>query len=214
MSKRRNRPRHESRKPTDSTIRYPPRATIDAILTAMMAERRADAADSGTIHFWGFARTENSAAQDAAHTPIVLDPHAERSPVLDSAEWLIRRFAGRMWGFGLAYLTVGEMFTGAEGVPRDAIQAAAAGRMSERATADPMCAATIFDARGRAYTSLTYIHLPELGATPTWVKDTRRSIDTWITLFDQRAVAAHVWAAAITLDPHANHAAIARLRSH
>ncbi|MGY1875002.1 hypothetical protein [Nocardia gipuzkoensis] len=180
----------------------------------MMAERRADAADTDTVHFWGFARTENFAAQDAAHTPIVLDPHAERSPVLDSAEWLIRRFAGRMWGFGLAYLTVGEMFTRAEGVPRDAIRAAAAGRMSERATADPMCAATIFDARGRAYTSLTYIHLPELGATPTWVKDTRRSIDTWITLFDQRAVAAHVWAAAITLDPHANHAAIARLRSH
>ncbi|MGY2031687.1 hypothetical protein [Nocardia gipuzkoensis] len=180
----------------------------------MMAERRADAADTNTVHFWGFARTENFAAQDAAHTPIVLDPHAERSPVLDSAEWLIRRFSGRMWGFGLAYLTVSEMFTGAEGVPRDAIRAAAAGRMSERATADPMCAATIFDARGRVYTSLTYLHLPELGATPTWVKDTRRSVDTWITLFDQRAVAAHVWAAAITLDPHANRAAIARLRSH
>lgn len=184
------------------------------MLTAMMSERGADAADADTIHFWGFARTENPTAQDAAHIPIALDPHAERSPVLDSAEWLIRRFAGRMWGFGLAYLTVGEVFTGAEGVPRDALRAAAAGRMSERSTADTMCAATIFDARGQAYTALTYTHLPELGATPTWVKDTRESIDTWVTLFDRRAVAAHVWAAAITLDPHANHVAIARLRSH
>ncbi|MGK8525443.1 hypothetical protein ACRS6B_29620 [Nocardia asteroides] len=179
----------------------------------MMAERRADTADADTIHFWGFARTENRTAQDAAHTAIVLDPHAERSPILDSAEWLLQRFAGRLWGFGLAYLTVGEMFSAAEGVPLDAIHAATAGRLSERATADPVCAATIFDARARAYTSLTYTYLPELGATPTWVNDTRESTGTWITLFDQRAVAAHVWAAAITLDPHANRAAIARLRS-
>ncbi len=214
MSKRRNRPRPEWRKPTNSTIRYPPRATIDSMLTTMMTERRAGAADTDTVHFWGFAHTESRAAHDAAHVPIVLDPDAERSPILDSAEWLIRRFTRRLWGFGLAYLTVGEMFTGADGVPPDAIQAAKTGRLSERATSDPVCAATIFDARGRAYTSLTYIHLPELGPTPTWVTDTRESTDTWVALFDQRAVAAHVWAAAITLDPDANHTAISRLRSH
>ncbi|MEU1550129.1 hypothetical protein [Nocardia sp. NPDC005745] len=109
---------------------------------------------------------------------------------------------------------MGEIFPGAHGVPPDAVQAAKAGRLSERATADPMCAATIFDARARAYTALTYTHLPELGATPTWVNDTRASTDAWVTLFDQRAVAAHVWAAAITLDPRANYAAITRLRSH
>ncbi|MEU5758228.1 hypothetical protein [Nocardia sp. NPDC047648] len=180
----------------------------------MMAERRADSAGSDTVHFWGFAHAETSTAQDAAHTAIVLDPDAERSPILDSAEWLIRRFTRRVWGFGLAYLTVGEIFPGADGVPPDAIQAAEAGLLSERATADPMCAATIFDGRARAYTALTYTHLPELGPTPTWVNDTRASTDAWVALFDQRAVAAHVWAAAITLDPRANHAAITRLRSH
>ncbi|WP_039800297.1 hypothetical protein [Nocardia araoensis] len=178
----------------------------------MLAERRADAADPDTVHFWGFARTGDAAAHDAAHTPIVLDPDAERSPILDSAEWLIRRFPGRLWAFGLAYLTVGEMFTGPHGVPHEAIQAAAAGRLADRATADSICAATIFDARGRTYTSLTYTHLPELGPTPTCVGDTREHTDTWIALFDQRAVAAHVWAAAITLDPSANRAAMARLR--
>lgn len=212
MSKRRNRPRPESRKQTSPTIRYPPRATIDAMLAAMLAERRADAADIDTVHFWGFARTENPTAHDAAHLPITLDPEAERSPILDSAEWLIRRFTSRIWGFGFAYLTVGELFT--DSVPQDAIQAARAGRLSERPTADPVCAATIFDARARAYTSLTYTHLPELGPAPTWVSDTRESTDAWVALFDQRAVAAHVWAAAITLDPSGNRAAIARLRGH
>jgi hypothetical protein len=44
------------------------------------------------------------------------------------------------------------------------------------------------------------------------VNDTRKSTDAWIDLFDQRAVAAHAWAAAITLDPNGNHAAMARLR--
>lgn len=184
------------------------------MLAAMLAERRADAADIDTVHFWGFARTENPTAHDAAHLPITLDPEAERSPILDSAEWLVRRFTGRLWGFGFAYRTVGELFTGPDGVPQDAIQAARAGRLSERATADRVCAATIFDARARAYTSLTYTHLPELGPTPTWVSDTRESTDAWAALFDQRAVAAHVWAAAITLDPSANRAAIARLRGH
>lgn len=65
------------------------------------------------------------------------------------------------------------MFTGPGGIPDDAIQAAMAGRLHERAGADEMCAATIFDARARTYTSLTYTHLPELGPTPTWVNDTR-----------------------------------------
>ncbi|WP_406281664.1 hypothetical protein OH799_17415 [Nocardia sp. NBC_00881] len=181
----------------------------------MMAERNTDTADPNfdTIHFWGFAGADNLVTQEMAHTAIVLDPDAERSPILDSAEWLMRRLPGRLWGFGLAYRTVGEMFSGSDGVPEDAIQAARAGRLNERAGADEMCAATIFDARGRSYTALTYAHLPDLGPTPTWVNDTRKSTDTWIALFDQRAVAAHVWAAAITLDPDGNHATIARLRT-
>ncbi|MEU7764234.1 hypothetical protein AB0B25_03815 [Nocardia sp. NPDC049190] len=127
---------------------------------------------------------------------------------------VIRRFPGRLWGFGLAYQTVGEIVRGADGVPRDAIQAATAGRLTERATSDEFRAATIFDARGCLYTALTYAHVPELGPTPTSVNDTRTSIDTWVDLFDRRAVAAHAWAAAITLDPVRNHAAIARLRGY
>ncbi|MGO4614805.1 hypothetical protein AB4305_00520 [Nocardia sp. 2YAB30] len=181
----------------------------------MMAERNADTSDPNidTIHFWGFASADNLITQEMAHTAIVLDPDAECSPILDSAEWLMRRLPGRLWGFGLAFRTVGEMFTGTDGVPEDAIQAARAGKLNERAGADEMCAATIFDARAYSYTALTYTHLPELGPTPTWVDDTRKSTDTWIALFDRRAVAAHAWAAAITLDPDGNHATIARLRT-
>ncbi|MEU7628517.1 hypothetical protein AB0C34_00835 [Nocardia sp. NPDC049220] len=220
MSKRRNRPRHNPttlRQPerTGPTIRYPPRATIDALLTAMMAERKADTADPNidTVHFWGFASADNLMAQETAHTAIVLDPDAERSPILDSAAWLMRRLSGRLWGFGLAYRTVGEMFAGTDGVPEDAIRAARSGRLNERAGADEMYAATIFDARAWSYTALTYTHLPELGPTPTWINDTRKSTDSWIALFDQRAVAAHAWAAAIALDPDGNHATVARLRT-
>ncbi|WP_454195612.1 hypothetical protein [Nocardia sp. Marseille-Q1738] len=218
MPKRRNRLRHKPktpRKPPESTIRYPPDTIIDALLATMLAERRAAEADpdADALHFWGFASTDDPATQETAHTVIVLDPDAERSPILDSAEWLIHRFPGRLWGFGLAYRTIGEMFTGPGGVPDDAIRAATSGRLHERAGADEMCAATIFDARARTYTSLTYTHLPELGPTPTWVNDTRTNTDTWIELFDQRVVAAHAWAAAITLDPDRNHAAIARLRT-
>ncbi|WP_330228881.1 hypothetical protein OHA40_22625 [Nocardia sp. NBC_00508] len=218
MPKRRKRLRHtpkaHRKPPTASTIRYPPSATVDAILATMMAERSADTAapDADTIHFWGFACADHPTTQEAAHTAIVVDPDAERSPILDAAEWLIRRFPGRLWGFGLAYRTIGEMFTGPGGVPQDAIQAAMTGRLHERPAADEVCAATIFDARGFTYTSLTYAHLPELGPTPTWVGDTRTNTESWIELFDRRVVAAHAWAAAITLDPDANHAAIARLR--
>ncbi|MEU2035117.1 hypothetical protein [Nocardia amamiensis] len=218
MSKRRKQRRHNRKAPREQVATgstYPPHATIDALLATMMAARSADTTDQDpdTIHFWGFASTDNPTTQETAHTAIVLDPDAERSPVLDSAEWLIRRFPGRLWGFGLAYRTIGEMFTGPGGIPDDAIQAAMAGRLHERAGADEMCAATIFDARARTYTSLTYTHLPELGPTPTWVYDTRTNTDIWIALFDQRVVAAHAWAAAISLDPNHNHAAIARLRA-
>ncbi|MEV6324731.1 hypothetical protein AB0M45_26615 [Nocardia sp. NPDC051787] len=220
MSKRRNLPRHKSKasqKPptTGSSIRCPPDAAIDTLLTTMMAERSADTTRPSvdTIHFWGFANTDHPTTQETAHTAIVLDPDAERSPILDSAEWLIRRFTGRLWGFGLAYRTVGEVFTGPEGVPNEVKQAAMAGKLHERDAADEICAATIFDARARAYTALTYTHLPELGPTPTWVNDTRGNTDSWIELFDQRVIAAHAWAAAITLDPHANRDAITRLRT-
>ncbi|WP_067468673.1 hypothetical protein [Nocardia amamiensis] len=198
-----------------SGIRYPPDTAIDAILATMMAERSRDVtdADVDSIHFWGFACTDKPGTQETAHTVIVLDPDAERSPILDAAEWLIRRFHGRLWGFGLAYRAVGEIFAGPGRVPDEAIQAAMAGKLHERAGADDMCAATIFDARARTYTALTYTHLPELGPTPTWINDTRTDTDTWIELFDQRVVAAHAWAAAITLDPDRNHAAIALLRT-
>ncbi|MBF6302739.1 hypothetical protein IU459_35180 [Nocardia amamiensis] len=219
MPKRRNQRRHKRKASSQAAmapaIRYPPDIEIDAILARMMAERSSDVTDPDvdSIHFWGFACTDQPGTQETAHTVIVLDPDAERSPILDAAEWLIRRFPGRLWGFGLAYRTIGEMFTGPGGVPQEAIQAAVAGRLSERAGADEMYAATIFDARARTYTSLTYTHLPELGPTPTWVDDTRDNTDAWIESFDRRIVAAHAWAAAITLDPKANHAAIARLRT-
>ncbi|WP_028478996.1 hypothetical protein [Nocardia sp. CNY236] len=196
-------------------IRYPPRVAIDAILTTMMSERRADPAGSNAdiLHFWGFARTDSPTTHDMAHTTIVLDADAERSPILESAQWLMQRLSGRLWGFGLAYWTVGEMFTGRDGVPREAIDAAIAGQLLERAGAHEVCAATIFDARGRSYTSMTYAHLPELGQSPTGVDDTRGCVDTWIDLFDRRAATAHAWAAAITLDPDGNRATLARLRA-
>ncbi|MGQ4599248.1 hypothetical protein [Nocardia sp. R6R-6] len=211
----RHNPKPTQRRPSAPTIRYPPNATIDALLATMMAEFSTESTNPGldTLHFWVFAGGNTRTTQQTAHTAIVLDPDAERSPILDAAELLIRRFMVRLWGFGLAYRTIGEMFTGPGAVPPDAIRAARASRLHERAGADEMCAATIFDARGLSYTALTYTHLPELGPTPTWTNDTSANTTAWIELFDQRAVAAHAWAAAITLDPDRNHAAIARLRT-
>ncbi|MCP2276367.1 hypothetical protein [Nocardia amikacinitolerans] len=189
---------------TGSILRYPPRAVIDAMLGAMLTECRTDpaASGSGTVHFWGFARAADAATHDMAHTAVVLDPDTARSPILESAEWLLRRFGGRLWAFGLAHRTSGGLVA----------EAGTAERGSDAEGSD-LCAATIFDARARAYTTLSYLHLGELRQTPTRVHDTREAIETWIDLFDRRAPAAHAWAAAITLDPWANHAAIARLRS-
>ncbi len=175
----------------------------------MITEHSCGTGGYDIIHFWGFARTGDPATHDTAHIAIDPDPDAARSPVLDSAEWLMRRFPGRIWGFGLAYRTFGELFTR----PGDALRAARAGRTDQRDTVETICAATIFDARARAYTALTYTHLPELTPPPTWMDDTRETTDTWIDLFDRRSAAAHAWAAAITLDPEANHTAITRLRT-
>ncbi|MCP2291649.1 hypothetical protein [Nocardia amikacinitolerans] len=207
MQPRRNRLRPKTKPPftvTGPALRYPSRAVIDAMLGAMLTECRADPAvsGSGTVHFWGFARAADPATHDMAHTAVTIDPEAARSPILESAEWLLRRFGGRLWAFGLAHRTSGELV----------VEAGAAQRGSDVEWSD-LCTATIFDARARAYTALSYLHLPELGQTPTRVHDTREATETWIELFDRRAPAAHAWAAAITLDPCANRAAIARLRS-
>ncbi|MEV0028745.1 hypothetical protein [Nocardia sp. NPDC050793] len=213
MPTRRNRLRPKPKSPltpsaTVPALRYPPRAVIDAMLGAMLTEFRAEpaASSSGTVHFWGFARAADPATHDMAHTAVTLDPDAARSPILESAEWLLRRFAGRLWAFGLAHRTSGELVAGT-GAPSSPAECGSDVELAY------LCTATIFDARARAYTALSYLHLPEPGQTDTRVHDTREATDTWIDLFDRRAPAAHAWAAAITLDPRANHAAITRLRS-
>ncbi|ATL72524.1 hypothetical protein CRH09_39835 (plasmid) [Nocardia terpenica] len=192
---------------------------MDAILPAMMAKRSIDmvrdASAARTVHLWGLACTDANTASGVAYTVVDLDSDPVKSPILNAAAGLINRLPGRqLWGFGLACWMVGELFTGNGEVPEGALRAMAEGRMKDRPTADELCAAMVFDARGRSYNAVMYVHMPELGVT-SWHDDTLEdsaSIDEWIGRFDAGVVSAHVWAAAITQDATRNRAVLQRLR--
>ncbi|WP_433525633.1 hypothetical protein ACQPZ2_12210 [Nocardia pseudovaccinii] len=116
---------------------------------------------------------------------------------------------------GVTHPDVGQLL-GLLGLGRPFDVYAAAGRLRERPTADEICAATIFDACGREYTSALYIHMPELGPT-VWESNTldgTDSIRAWIDRFDEGTVSAHVWVATIALDPDRNRNVLNRLRAH
>ena len=221
MPKRRKQQRYKGVGPHSSTaIRYPRRSTLDVILPAMMAKRCAEMAHNPkaakSVHLWGFAAVDNVSTHDIGYLPVDLDAGTTGSPILDAAGQLISRIPGRLWGFGLSYWAIGELLSGSESIPEDLLADAAAGRLRERPTADEICAATIFDARGREYTSALYIHMPELGPT-TWESNTLDGADSsraWIDRFDEGIVSAHVWAAAIALDPGRNRNVLSRLRAH
>ncbi|WP_157110887.1 hypothetical protein [Nocardia anaemiae] len=219
MPKRRKQPRHKGAGP-NAAIRYPRRSTLEVILPAMMAKRCAEIAHdpkaAKSVHLWGFAAVDNESTHDIGYLPVDLDTKTEESPILDAAGQLISRIPGRLWGFGLSYWAIGELLTGTESIPEDLLADAVAGRLRERPTADEICAATIFDARGHEYTSALYIHMPELGTT-AWESNTldgAESIRAWIDRFDLGVVSAHVWAAAIALDPDRNRNVLSRLRAH
>ncbi|WP_280404550.1 hypothetical protein [Nocardia brasiliensis] len=231
MGKRRNqlhnnrRARRAARKrastsTTNETRRYPRRSTImDAILPAMMAKRSIDmlrdASATQTVHLWGLACTDDDPASDVAYTVVDLGPAALRSPILDAAAGLINQLPGRQfWGFGLACWMMGELFSGADGIPVDALRAMTDGPMKDRPTADELCAAMVFDARGHSYNAVMYVHMPELGIT-SWHHDTLESgasTDEWARRFDAGVVSAHVWAAAISQDVNGNRVVLKRLR--
>lgn len=219
---RRARRATRKRAPVEPTPSYPRRTTImDTILPAMLAKRSIDmvrdARAPRTVDLWGLACTDVNIATGVAYTVVDLDSDPVKSPILDAAAALINRLVGRqLWGFGLACWMVGEMFTGNGAVPEEMLRAMAGRPMKDRPTADELCAAMVFDARGRSYNAAKYVHMPELGAT-SWQDnplEDSTSIDTRIARFDAGLMSAHVWAAAITQDPTRNRAVIRRLRDH
>jgi len=218
------RARRAARKhaPIEPTLSYPRRTTImNTILPAMMAKRSIDmvrdASAARTVHLWGLACTDANTASGVAYTVVDLDSDPMQSPIIDAAAGLVNRLASRqLWGFGLACWMVGEMFTGNGGVPEEMLRAMAGGPMKDRPTADELCAAMVFDARGRSYNAVKYVHMPELGVT-SWQDNTLKdsaSVDAWIGRFDAGVVSAHVWAAAITQDATGNRTVLQRLRPH
>jgi hypothetical protein len=204
---------------------YPRPATImEAILPMMMAKRSIDmvreASAARTVHLWGLASTDAKPATGVAYTVVNLDSGPLGSPIIDAAEGLLIRLGGRqVWGFGLACWMVGELFTGDDavpngGVPDEVLRAMAGGPLKDRPTAEQLCAAMGFDARGRAYHSIRSLHMPELGET-SWQENTLEndaSTDAWIGRYYAGAPSAHAWAAAITRDAARNRSVLQRLR--
>ncbi|WP_194817964.1 hypothetical protein [Nocardia sp. XZ_19_385] len=201
-------------------IRYPPRSEIDRILPILMAKRIfarvEEPPELKLVHLWALA-SDDTADQHLAWLPVDLDVAADGpSPILRAAEQLSLQSPTRLWGFGLAYCSVGELFLGPEGPPQDAVHAAYEGRLRERHTADDICAATIFDARGRAFNCAIYTHMPELGPT-NWDDNTLKAAkqtQTWIRHFHLGVISAHVWVAALALDPDRNRNLLKRLIQH
>jgi hypothetical protein len=184
----------------------------------MMATHSIDTCDASaarTVHLWGLGCTDADTAAGVAHTVVDLDSDPMKSPILDAAEGLIARLPRRLWGFGLASPMVGELFTGNDGgVPEDVRRAMDGGPLKDRPTADDLCAAMVFDARGWSYNAVTYMHMPQLGAT-SWHDDTladSASIDGWIDRFDAGVPSAHAWAAAIMRDAAGNRSVLQRFR--
>lgn len=219
------RARRAAAKPASAAVPtlYPRRATImDAILPMMTAKRSIDMAREADaariVHLWGLACTDAKPTVRVAHTVIDLDSTLVGSPIIDAAGRLLLRLGGRdVWGFGLACQMHGELFTDT-GTPRGAVpdevlSAMDGGPLEDRPAAEKLCAAMVYDARGRAYHSIMSLHMPELGRT-SWLENTlenKASINAWIGRYYAGVPSAHAWAAAITQDAARNRAVLQRL---
>lgn len=192
-------------------IRYPDRTLIGTLLPAMVGRRSsAPADDSALVHVWGFTGTGRPDETNAAgFTPFSPDDApGEGSPILDIATRMMTGMGGRLWGFGLASRTVIESvhreLDDTADPRKPTVTVSRPARPVTGPDTEEVWAATIFDARGREYTQLQYLHLPELEPI-VWDDDTMPQVAGWINRMAQGVIVAHVWAAAMALDARRNH---------
>ncbi|MGF6882550.1 hypothetical protein ABIA39_001492 [Nocardia sp. GAS34] len=199
-------------------IRYPDRSLIGTLLPAMSDRRSgAPADDTALVHVWGFTGTGRPDETNAAgFTPFSPgESRTEGSPILDIATRMMEGMGGRLWGFGLASRTVVEAVhreldeTDTSGGPRVSVSRPLAARTG--LAAEEVWAATIFDGRGREYTRIQYLHLPDLEPI-IWDDDTVPQSAAWIDRMAAGVVVAHVWAAAMALDATRNHGVLEHIQ--
>lgn len=198
---------------------YPGHAVImDAIIPAMMGRYSFDTAHDAhpahTAHLWALACTVADTTSGSAYAVVDLDADVVGSPILAAAEDLIVQLAGRrIWGFGLVRWTRGELFASDGGVPDELLRALNTQSMADRPGADELCAATVFDSRGRSYNAVQYKHLPDLGMVG-WRENTLKNstaVDTWIGRFEAGVVPAHAWVLAIAQERDRNRSVLQRI---
>ncbi len=219
MSGRRNHQRQSrvGRPDAVPAVRYPSRSTIEALLPAMIARRSsAPAIDPDLVHVWGFTGTgENDAASAAGFAAFSPGDSVVTagSPILDIAGRMMTGMGGRLWGFGLAHRAAADAVArGIDGDTAEATTPPPSGPPGP-SSAEEVWAATIFDARGREFTQLRYVHLAELEPI-TFDGDTldqRSTIQDWIDRVEAGVISAHVWAAALALDADRNRAVLGEL---
>ncbi|WP_043738881.1 hypothetical protein [Nocardia asiatica] len=219
MSGRRNSQQYNGVRRPDALpeVRYPARPTIEALLPAMIARRSsAPATDPDLVHIWGFTgigeNDTGSAAGFAEFSPGGTGATAG-SPILDIAARMMAGMYGRLWGFGLAHRAAADAV--AHGIDSDADEAVARPPSGSPgpSIAEEVWAASIFDARGREFTQLRYVHLAELEPI-TFDGDTLEgpaTVRDWIDRVATGVVSAHVWAAALALDADRNGAILGEL---
>jgi hypothetical protein len=99
-----------------------------------------------------------------------------------------------LWGFGLLFEGYCEEFTAEEAASDEVRRTLLEGRIHERATADEMCNAVIYDARGNEWTALIYRYLPDRGICDLY---TPADAITKPPL----GMSGFLWSAALLLDP-------------
>jgi hypothetical protein len=209
--------RHSPALDAMSMIRYPERSVIDALFPAMIARRRGvSAIDTALVHLWGFLGTgeadDGNVAGFAAFSPDDT-PTTAGSPILDIATRMMTGMGGGLWGFGLAYRTLADAVVRYTDSPAETTSTAQPDRLQDRCTTEEVWVATIFDARGREYTQVQYVHMPGLEPM-AWDSDTldeRSTILDWFERVDKGVISAHVWAAAVALDANRNRSVLEEL---
>ncbi|WP_174189668.1 hypothetical protein, partial [Nocardia barduliensis] len=191
--------------------------TIEALLPAMIARRSsAPATHPDLVHIWGFTGIgENDAGSAAGFAEFSPGDNITTagSPILDIAARMMAGMNGRLWGFGVAHRAAADAV--AHAIEGDADEAATRHPSAPPgpSTAEEVWAASIFDARGREFTQLRYVHLAELEPM-TFDGDTLArpgTIRDWIDRVENGVISAHVWAAALALDADRNLAVLGQL---
>ncbi|WP_454195244.1 hypothetical protein [Nocardia sp. Marseille-Q1738] len=108
-----------------------------------------------------------------------------------------------LWGFGLLFEGYCEDLTPEEAASDELRRTMLDGHFHERPTADEMCNAVIYDARGNEWVALTYRYLPERGISELF---TPADAITKPPL----GMSGFLWSAALLLDP-ANRARVVEI---